>query len=253
MKREHRLCLLWLMINVLSACGSNVQDASYIPNKIAENNMLRGREYMKLQQFDRALKLLKDSLKLDQNYADAHSAIAVLYDRYLRDYEKAKQHYLKAVALKPNDADIHNNYGQFLCGRNRWEEAEKHFLKALESPSYQTPEIPLTNAGLCALRNNNSIKGETYLRQALQRQHKIPIALYYMAHLSYEQKRYVPARQYLQRYSEIAKHTPKTLWLGIRIERTLNNRDTEASYALLLRKQFPDAVETQLLNQSEMR
>jgi type IV pilus assembly protein PilF len=228
------------------------KDDNYIPNKIAENNMLRGIEYMRLQQDDRALKLLKEAVKLDRHYAEAHNALAVFYERRLRDYEKAKQHYQMALALKPNGSDNHNNYGQFLCGRNRWEEAEKHFLKALENPLYKTPEIPLTNAGLCALRNKHPIKGETYLRQALQRLPNIPIALYYMAQLSYEQKRYMPAREYLQRYLEVAKHTPQTLWLGIRIERALNNRDTEASYALLLRKRFPDAVETLLLNQTEV-
>ncbi|HEC84200.1 MAG TPA: type IV pilus biogenesis/stability protein PilW [Thioploca sp.] len=253
MKREHlrRLCLLWLMINVLSACGYNAQGDNYIPDKVAENYMLRGIEYMRLQQDERAFQLLKEAVKLDRHYAEAHNALAVFYERRLRDYENAKQYYQMALALKPNGSDIHNNYGQFLCGRNRWEEAEQHFLKALENPLYKTPEFPLTNAGLCALRNKHPIKGETYLREALQRRPDLPIALYYMAHLSYEQKRYMPARKYLQRYLEVAKHSPQTLWLGIRIERILNDRDAEASYALLLRKKFPDAVETQKLNQSE--
>ena len=80
---------------------------------------------------------------------------------------------------------------------------------------------------------------------------KFPRALYRMANLSYEQKYYTQAHEYLQRYIEIAKHTPQTLWLGIRIERILNNRSIAASYALLLQRNFPDASETQLLNKLE--
>jgi len=85
------------------------------------------------------------------------------------------------------------------------------------------------NSGLCALRAHNSTQAETYFRQALQKNPKFPRALFRMAELSYEQKYYTQAYEYLQRYIEIAKHTPQTLWLGIRIERALNNRSTAAS------------------------
>jgi type IV pilus assembly protein PilF len=264
MKREklRNLCLLWLI--VLSACGTNIQDDDYTlnkaakiylqdddytPNKAAKIYLQLGVEYMRRGQHDLALKKLEKSLRLDKNYADAHNAIAVLYER-LDINDKARQHYQKAVRLKPKGSDIHNNYGQFLCKHGQWEKADKHFRKALENPLYKTPETPYTNAGLCALRYGNPRQAETYFRQALQKNPKFPRALYHMADLTYKQKRYGQARNYLQRYDKIAKPTPKTLWLGIRIERTLNNREAEANYALLLLRHFPDSEETQLLNQS---
>lgn len=244
-------CLLWFIVNVVSACGPNIQDENYVPeDKAADINLQLGVEYMRRGQNDIALNKLKKALKIDNNYADAHNAIAILYEHLGLD-DDARQHYRKAVTFKPGDSDIHNNYGQFLCKHSQWDEADKHFLKALENPVYRTPEIPYTNAALCALRNKDSTKGETYLRQALEKNPKFPRALYQMAQLSYEQQHYQPARDYLQRYLEVAEHTPQSLWLGIRIERALNNTDAEASYTLLLRNQFPDSQETQLLNQSK--
>jgi type IV pilus assembly protein PilF len=253
MKREklRDLCLLWLIVSLLGACGENIQDDNYTPNNnAAKNNLQLGVEYMRRGQHDIALNKLKKSLRQDRNYADAHNAIAVLYERLGVD-DKAKRHYEKAVRLKPKGSDIHNNYGQFLCQQGQWKNADKHFRQALENPVYRTPEIPYTNAGLCALRYNKSRQAETYFRKALQKNPKFPRALYHMAELTYKQKHYKQADNYLQRYLKIANHTSKTLWLGIRIERAFNNREAEANYALLLLRNFPDSEETQLLNKSK--
>jgi len=41
------------------------------------------------------------------------------------------------------------------------------------------------------------------------------------------------------------------LWLGVRIERKVGDRNAAANYAVQLRKRFPDAQETQWLMQGE--
>ena len=253
-KSLYQLCLFWFIVSMISACGQHIKEDKHVfesnpdtVDKVANNYLRLGLEYMRLQKNDVALGHLKKALELDYNYADAHSVIAILYERVGVD-DKAQQHYQTAINIKPNSSYIHNNYGQFLCNRNQWQEADAHFLKALKNPVYRTPEIPYTNAGMCALRSKNINKAEKYLRTALQKNPKFSLALYQMANLSYKQKHYMQARAYLQRYIQLSKHTPQTLWLGIRIERILNNRNTEAEYILLLRKNFPDASEVQLLN-----
>ena len=45
----------------------------------------------------------------------------------------------------------------------------------------------------------------------------------------------------------IGSPSPETLWLGIRIARALGDKDAEASYALQLRQQHPNAEQTRLL------
>jgi type IV pilus assembly protein PilF len=254
MKRYHLLykgCLLLFFLNLFAACASTpLTGCSVEEKKNADINVQLGVEYMKRGRNDIALSRLQKALTYCPYSGDAHNAIAVLYGRLGMNNE-AESHYQQALALKPEASDIHNNYGQFLCQKKQWNPAHKHFLKAIENPIYRTPEIPYTNAALCALQHNDYTTADSYLRKALQHNTQFPRALYQMAHLSYEEKRYKVAREYLQRYLKTAKHTPETLWLGIRIERRMNNKDAEASYALLLRKQFPDAEETRLLNQSE--
>jgi type IV pilus assembly protein PilF len=74
-----------------------------------------------------------------------------------------------------------------------------------------------------------------------------------MAELSYDQGEYISARGYLQRYLELTTHTPKSLWLGIRIEQELGDKNAVSSYALLLRNNYPDTKEAALLNETGTR
>ena len=71
-----------------------------------------------------------------------------------------------------------------------------------------------------------------------------------MAQLTYETGDYLKSRAYLQRYSDVTKHTAASLWLGLQLERKLGDRNAEASYALLLRSEFPDSEEAHRLSQS---
>ena len=48
---------------------------------------------------------------------------------------------------------------------------------------------------------------------------------------------------------QAAAPTAEVLWLGVRIERALDDRQAEALYAQQLRRLFPGAPETQLLTQ----
>jgi type IV pilus assembly protein PilF len=245
-----RLCLFSLIIAIVTACTSNIQTDDANETKIekaAKINTLLGIEYMRRGRHDISLQKFKKALRLNKYSADAHNAIAVLYQALKVD-DKARIHYKIAVKLKPKDSDILNNYGQFLCKEGDWKGAEKHFLKALENPVYQQPEIPYTNAGLCALKHNYFYQAESYFRKALQKNPKFSRALYQMAELSYKQKHYQQAREYLQRHDKVSKHTSQSLWLRIRVEHSLGNADAEASYSLLLRHSFPDSKETQLLN-----
>ncbi|MCK5876172.1 MAG: type IV pilus biogenesis/stability protein PilW [Candidatus Marithrix sp.] len=249
MKQIYKLCVLWFILVSIGACTSveSKKNCSSKEKKNSETNVQLGIEYMRRGKNDIALQRMKKAIEFCSSFAKGHNAIAVLYER-VGENKKSENHYKQALRYDPDNSDIHSNYGQFLCQMKQWKEAEKHFLKAVSNPVYRIPEIPYTNAGLCALHNNELNKAEGYLRKALQKKPKFPRALYQMAKLKYEQNHYPQANNYLLRYLKIAKPTPQVLWLGIRIERALNNRSKEASYILLLRKKFPDSTEVQLLN-----
>ncbi|MEO7558136.1 MAG: type IV pilus biogenesis/stability protein PilW [Gammaproteobacteria bacterium] len=251
-------CLILVsLLATLSACSTTDEISSDTnpgdrSDTLAETNVKLGVGYLQQGRSDLALTKLQRALELNPNLPGAHNAIAIVYDR-LGELDKAEQHYLKAINLAPKDSNAHNNYGTFLCKRNELDKAEKQFLQALENPLYETPALAYENAGLCALRVPNTIKAEKYFRSALQIDPRLPGSLYQMGVISFDRGDNLSARAYLQRYTAVARHTPQSLWLGVRVERVLGDKNAVSSYALQLRSSFPDSGEARLLGESEGR
>ena len=189
-------------------------------------------------------------VELDPGFSTAHNAMGLLQER-LRNMPKAEEHFARAIELNPLDSAAQTNYGSFLCRTGRYAEGEQRFLQALKNSLYTRPEVAYTNAGLCAMNAGESSKAETYFRSALEFDPKIPTVLIGMADISENLQRHLPARAYLQRYLEVAQHTARSLWLGVRIERALGDRRTEQEYSTRLKSRFPDSLETQQLLESE--
>ena len=81
----------------------------------------------------------------------------------------AEEHYRRAVQLEPTKGGPNNNLGAFLCRMGRGAEAEPYFRKAVADPFYSTPDVALTNAGVCQLKSNDAQAAERDFRDALQR------------------------------------------------------------------------------------
>lgn len=255
---SYRTLMVSLTLLALTGCapvsgpgGGNLQ-TEYDATEIAEANTRLGVAYMQDGNYDKALAKLERARKADPDYPMVHNMLGVLYQR-LGEHDKAEHSFKKGLNLAPRDPDLLNNYGQFLCSRDRYDEAEEAFLKARNNPLNENPARALTNAGTCALLGNNTDQAENHYREALELNPRQPVALLRMADLQYNKGEYLSARGYLQRYLEVARHTPHSLWLGIRIERELGDNDTLSSYALLLKSNFPDSEEARLLRESGLK
>ncbi len=249
--------LIWALTALLMGCAGQPATDSVTAapqpksvDKLAEVQTRLGIGYMSTGQLELAHNRLSRALELDPNYSTAHNAMGALQER-LGNNEQAEVHYKRAVGLNRNDSAAQTNYGSFLCRTGRVAEGEQRFLQALKNSLYDRPEVAYSNAGQCVKGAGEFDKAETYFRAALERNPRIPSVLLGMSEVSYAKQRFLPARAYLQRYSDVGEHTAKTLWLGVRIERELGDRRTEREYAARLKTQFPDSDETQLLLESE--
>ena len=87
-----------------------------------------------------------------------------------------------------------------------------------------------------------------YFERALQVQPQQPQALYQLADLAFRRNALPEARMYLTRLSRSGTtFNAEALWLALRVERALGDRDAEASYSMQLRRNFPNSRETQAL------
>lgn len=241
--------LLVTLLLLLAGCGaSSVKDGAD-PKQASEANAELGLRYMLQGNPETAMEKLKRAIEQDSDNPNANHYIAELYNRLGR-FEEADKYFRRAIRLSDDNSTLYNNYGAFLCSRGRYEDAEEQFLRALRNPIYQGRLDTVENIGLCYLAKPDLKKSEENLRKALAADPARPKSLLGMAKITFEQGNYLSSRAYLQRYLGVARHTPETLWLGIRTERILGDRDALASYGLLLRNNFPNSEETRLYLQS---
>jgi type IV pilus assembly protein PilF len=221
-------------------------------NQLASVNTQLGLGYLRNGQLDLAWERLNTALQADPDYATAHNGIALVYDR-LNEPDKAEEHFKRAIALNPSDSAAQTNYGAFLCQHGRMEEGEKYFMQAVANPLYNKPAMAYTNAGTCKLQADDRDGAEAYFRAALRADPRFPVALLNMAQISFDGGEYLAARAYMQRFEEVSSHNSRSLWLGIRIEERLGDKDAVSSFAMLLKATYPDSRETQLLLESGMQ
>lgn len=206
-------------------------------------------EYMRKGQLDIAMQRIKQGIEVDSNNGEAYNVLALLYQQ-LGEFQLAEDNFERAVRLQPRNPYIRNAFGSFLCGQKQFDDADEQFRAALANPLYRTPEIALTNAGICARQRNDLTSAEGYFRRALEHQPMFSPALFQMAQMSFDKGDALAARGYIQRYQSVAKHTPQSLWLAIQAERKLGDKNALASYEMLLRGSFPDSKEAQLLQET---
>jgi type IV pilus assembly protein PilF len=241
--------LILIFALLLAGCASNKAERAAEAEsnrKAAETNVALGRQYMERGQIEVALEKLKRAIAQDTTYAPAHTMLGILYET-IGQTEMAGKEYATAVRYDPTDGDVNNNYGAFLCATGRAGEADAYFLKAVEDPFYDTPEIAYANAGSCALQRNDLDKAERYLRQSLGYNQELGTALLPMADVSYRQGSYLRARGFLQRYEAVGDLTEESLYLGFLIESKLGDDSAAGRYRIDLIEQFPNSAQANQL------
>jgi type IV pilus assembly protein PilF len=210
----------------------------------ADTQLQLGVRYMSMDKLAIAKEHLERSVDLNSKNVEAHNALAFLYEK-LNEDESARESYEYALKLNAEDLSVLNNFGRFLCERGEYEEGMAYLDKAVRSPLNNRQWLAATNAGRCALAQNNSTMAEAYLRQALQRQANYAPALQAMQKLSYQNGDYWAAKGFYERYSNVSRQSAEVLWYAYQTERALGNREVAERYKSQLMESFPLAEETQ--------
>jgi type IV pilus assembly protein PilF len=234
----------------LAGCASNNNVSKPQPERAAEINLELGVEHLRKGNLQAAKDKIDRALEQNPRYGRAHLVAGMLYNR-LGDESKAESHYERAVSLEPKNPEFKNNYAVFLCQQKKYARGEKVALEAAADPLYKTPEVAFLNAGNCALSAGDLKRAEDNIRKSLAARPRFGEALLQMADLEYRQTEYMSARAFLERYMEVGRTNPETLWLGVRIERGLGNQAQAQHYAQRLKSEYPSAAQTKELLESE--
>jgi tetratricopeptide (TPR) repeat protein len=167
------------------ACGSNVvslphggvsaRTLAHKRSKAAVQAFSRGVRAWDKGQYNEALHLFSEAVRLDPGYTQARVNLGAVYAKTGLP-EQALNQYEQALMLEPNVPVLHSNKAAALVMLSRWEEAEQSARRALQLD----PE---------------SIDGHYMLGIALMKQGKITPET--AAHLAIAAKKHPRARAYL--------------------------------------------------------
>jgi len=248
-----KLSALKLLLTVLAVClfaagcanqQQQEKDTENLKSRARAHTDL-GAVYFQQKQLEIALEEFNTAVKIDPSFSSAYNGLGLVNAELGKD-DVADANFRKSIQLEPLNSEAHNNYGSFLCARNRVDESITEFLAALKNPLYATPAMAYTNAAICSMRKKNMAGAENYLQQALQIEPLSQVAAYQLASLQFKRNDAMAARKTLQN-AMLSRPGPEVLWLGIQVERVLGGKDAEASYALQLRRQYPDSEQAKLL------
>lgn len=247
-------CCLGLVLGLLSVLPVSAQsyDAGARPTGAPDpRNRARihtelGAAYFENGHMSAALDELRIALEADSGYVQAYSVRGLVHAN-LKEYAKAEADFRRALNIAPNDPEVNNNYGWYLCETGKESQSISYFLQALKDPLYETPERAYTNAGACALRAGDTEGAQNYLLNAVRlARDGAPLARLKLAGLFYRKGIVGEAQIYLKEAMRaMDAPTAETLWLALRIERKLGNRGAEGGYAAQLRSRFPTSSEYQ--------
>lgn len=166
------------------------------------------------------------ALQLDENSAEAHSALAGILFFNEWNPAEAEPHFLRALELDPNSAIIHFQYADYLTRMDRPDEAKAQRRQTLELE----PSSPLFNAFALVdgeLDDNALEKAQ----RLIELDSNFYYSYYALGSIYIKLKRYPEAVAAYQRAKELA---PENTWIDVSYSRSFKlNGDIERSRAIL--------------------
>lgn len=197
-------------------------------------------EYYARGNYTVALAETRLALKDDSSYFPAYNMQGLVFME-LREDVQAREAFDRALRISPNNPDVLNNFGWFLCLRNDTQRGLDMMLRAANDTQYSSPEKAWLSAGLCMRRASRNNEAEDYLRRAVLIRPDMIGALYNLAQITYERGAIQDAEIYLLRYMRLATPSLDSLVLGVKIARAKNDKVAEDSFMQQLRRRFADA------------
>ena len=240
---------------LLAACasgGSSKSSNSGQINRVKDKALIHAqlaRGYLQQKQYSVANAELEKALRIDPNHSDANYIMALLMME-LEQYDDAEKHFAKAVKSNRKNASAAHDFGMFLCQIGKERESVKYFEIAARNALFEKQELSFMRAGECLARIKDP-SAEKYLKRALSIDPKLQPALYRMALLKYNSKSYLSARAYIERYMGITKPQPAALLLAYKIELKLNAAEVAGDYRKQILEEFPGSQQASTLRSQQ--
>ncbi|HCX82650.1 MAG: type IV pilus biogenesis/stability protein PilW [Curvibacter sp. RIFCSPHIGHO2_12_FULL_63_18] len=245
--------VLGVLVSVVAGCASSASPAAPGSDLLTESDetLARKRARIRLElavgyynngQTTIALDELKQSIAADPTLLEAHNLRGLIYMR-LNDASLAEESFRKALQINPQASSVQHNLGWMLCQQGRMVESNRQFLAAIAEPSYVDKAKSWMTMGVCQAKAGQAAEAEASLQRAYELDASSPVTGYNLALVLFQRAEYVRSQFYIRRINNGDLANAESLWLGIKVEQRLGNRDAVAQLGAQLRKRFPQSKE----------
>ncbi|MFZ2306753.1 MAG: type IV pilus biogenesis/stability protein PilW [Rhodoferax sp.] len=242
-------CLACTVVVGLAGCASNASNAGTNSDLVTDSDEPDNRKRARLRlelavaYFDKgqttdALDHLKQSIGADPTLFEAYNLRGLIYMR-LNDVPLAEESFRRALAMNPKAASVQHNYGWLLCQQSRYAEAMQLFGSALTNPAYGDRAKTWMAQGLCQQRSGQLADAENSLSRSYELDAGNPITAYNLSTILFQRGEFVRAQFYVRRLNNSELANAESLWLGIKVERRMDNREAMAQLGAQLKKRYP--------------
>lgn len=247
------LGLAWVVLTGLAGCASSPGGGAPSRDLITESDEPEARKrarirmelaigYFEQGQTNVALDELKQVIAVDPAFPDAYNLRGLIYMK-LNDLGQAEDSFRRAVGLNPQDSNVQHNYAWLLCQQGRYDESGRAFGAAMANPLYAGRAKTLMAQGLCEARAGRTAEAEGTLARSYELDAGNPVTGYNLAGLLYRRGDLVRAQFYIRRLNNTELANAETLWLGVKVERRLDDRIAMRQLGEQLKKRFPQSRE----------
>lgn len=246
-------CLTFSSAVFMTGCASNMTGAGTKADLVTDSDEsdVRKRARLRLElavayfekgQTTDALDHLKQSIFADPTLFEAYNLRGLIYMR-LNDVPLAEESFRRALAMNPKAASVQHNYGWLLCQQSRFPESLQLFGAALANPAYGDRAKTWMAQGLCQIKSGQTLDAETSFLRSYELDAGNPITAYNLSSLLYQRGEFVRAQFYVRRLNNSELANAESLWLGIKVERRMENRDAMGQLGTQLKKRYPQSRE----------
>lgn len=246
---------------LLAACSTTTTTTTSLPDvnsaglpaaaAVPDAEQARRRAQVRLQlaagyfeqgQTQVALEEVGQALASDPNYADAYNLRGLIRMRQ-DDAAGAEDSFRRAIVINPRDGNVRHNYAWLLCQQQRYGDAHQQFAAALAAPGYVGAAKTLMTQGVCHMQAGQRSEAERALTRAYELDAGNPVIGYNLALLLYQRGEYPRAQFYVRRINNGPDSNAESLWLGIRTERRLGNREAVSDLGNQLQRRYAQSRE----------
>jgi type IV pilus assembly protein PilF len=235
-----------LLAGCVSSDGSKRLKREDPTTSAAKTNIQLGVAYLQQGNYPLAREKLERSLKQNPKDPDVHTSLGLLYDR-VGEPQLADKHFKEALRLAPDNPDISNNYAIYLCKNDRVDEGVKRFSVVAANKYYRTPEVALSNAGVCLRGAKKLDEAQAMFTKAITAKPNYNEATVQLATLHVERGQLVEARKVVDTYLGAFRPDAEVLYAAVTVARAAKDKMSEEKFSRTLRLEFPDSEQARAL------